>query len=149
MQKNISTLREQFSNFLSSININGAVTVEENGNDFIVHVEGYEPLYAFTPDQSKNLFTLQLVNKQKELESGINVDYIEAVVFLADTMTPYQFIIHQYPQSQTTYLIDEGDKKKGEIWYSNSCPCGHGSTNFRIEKAVFTSEVADISKLLE
>jgi len=147
--KEITTLQERLSNFLSSININGAVTVEQNGNDYVVRVEGYEPFYAFTPDQRENLFTLQLINNQKELESGINVDYIEAVVFLADTMTPYQFIIYQYPQSQTTYLIDEGDKKKGEIWYSNSCPCDHGSTNFRIEKAVFTSEVADLSKLLE
>lgn len=154
MKKDMHTIREQLINFFKLINLPGDVTIEldeSSTNTQYKIAVGENTFIGFYPEGSENIFTLSLIDTQKEISSGLEVNYIEAFTFYADTMLPYQFIIYQYPQTQTVYLLDEDSYHKGDIYYRNSCPCGHGmASHFKIDKAVFTSEVVpDISILLK
>lgn len=144
-------LREHLKNFLPLININSeTINITENEDGSYTIKAGTEHQYTgFYPAKENNsFFTLSIINSQKELESGISVDYIEAFVFFTKGFIPYQFVIHQYPQTQTIYLTEDETFQKGEIVYQNNCPCGAGAGRFKIETPTLVSKLVNLAKLL-
>ena len=75
--------------------------------------------------------------------------HFEAFIFKIDGFVPYKFVIRQDPQTQITYLVDEDGYKKGCILYSNWCVWSLGGESMEIERPFFTSEMVDLSKLLD
>ena len=147
----INELREHLINFFPLINPNtNTVNISENEDGSYNIDIGNGHLYTgFYPKSENNsIFTLLIVNGKKELSSGIDVDYIEGFIFFTKGFIPYKFVIHQYPQTQTIYLTEDGQFNKGEIIYQNNCPCGAESSKFTLEKPALVSESVDLAKLL-
>lgn len=144
-------LREHLKNFLPLININSeTLNITENEDGSYTIKAGTEHQYTgFYPAKENNsFFTLSIINDQKKLKSGISVEYIEAFIFFTKDFRPYKFVIYQEPQTQTTYLVDDGCYHKGEIAYHNNCPCSTGGMQIKIDKPVLVSEQVDLAKLL-
>lgn len=108
----INELRDKLTEFLNKVGISGSadVTINDKEDEYIIKI-GEHTFTGFYP-QKENIFTLQIINSYKELPTDINVDYIEAFVFDARTFIPLEFIIYQYPQSQTYYINDEKNFKR-------------------------------------
>lgn len=143
----INELREKLTNLLNKVGVPGCadVTYDDKTDEYIVKI-GENEFKAFYPEK-ENTFTLQLINSYKELPTGINVDYLEAFIFTVkdDVLVPSEFIIYQYPQSQTILLADSSNFEKGTIIYENTCSCG-GS--FRVfQEPVFESDVIKVELL--
>lgn len=145
----INELRNKLTAFLNKVGISGSADVNLNNEDDYYTVKiGKHTFIGFYP-QEENIFTLQIINSYKELPTDINVDYIEAFVFDAKTFIPLEFIIYQYPQSQT-YYINDGEKfKKGMLLYETACPFSGGVSTMEFAKPVFESEIIDFELLKE
>ena len=143
----INELREKLTNLLNTVGVPGCadVTYDDKTDEYIVKI-GENEFKAFYPEK-ENTFTLQLINSYKELPTGINVDYIEAFVFDARTFIPLEFIIYQCPQSQTYYINDEENFKKGMLIYETACPYSGGVSTMEFAKPVFESEIIDFEVL--
>ena len=74
------------------------------------------------------------------------VDYIEAFVFFTKDFLPYQFIIYEYPQMQTLYLMDDDHFKKGTLQYEVNCPCSGQRDVRNIDTPAFTSDIEPIAE---
>lgn len=145
----INELRDKLTAFLNKVGISGSadVTINDKEDAYIIKI-GEHTFIGFYP-QEENIFTLQIINSYKELPTDINVDYIEAFVFDARTFIPLEFIIYQYPQSQT-YYINDGEKfKKGMLLYETACPFSGGVSTMEFAKPVFESEIIDFELLKE
>lgn len=143
----VNELREKLTELLNKVGIpgNAEVTYDDKVDEYTVEI-GEKSFKAFYPEKA-DTFTLQLVSGYKELPTGINVDYIEGFVFTVkdDVLVPSEFIIYQYPQSQTILLADSSNFEKGTIIYENTCSCG-GS--FRVfQEPVFESDVIKVELL--
>lgn len=147
----LTDLKEQIRKFLASSGLGGdPVEIRENHEeDRLIISAGERKMKGLYPTMYNDVFTLYLIEGIKTLDSGADVEYIEAVVFKTADFTPYQYIIYRYPQVQTTYLVEEDKHKKGSIMYYNSCPHGCGSCEMEIDEPVMKPEVIDWSKLLE
>lgn len=150
-QMELVDLQKRIETFLKSVKIsNEAVAItEDTENDQLIISAGELRFKGLYPTMYNDVFTLYLVDGTKKLDSGIDVEYIEAIVFKTADFTPYQYIIYRYPQTQTTYLVDDGNHKKGSITYYNSCPCGHGSCEMEITEPVMNPEAINLSELLD
>ena len=128
----VNTLQEKLTEFLNNIGISGPAEITEDteNNTYTVKIDNYK-FFGFYPSTDNSLFTLQVVRGDKELPSGMFVDYIEAFVFFSKDFLPYQFIIYEYPQMQTLYLMDDDHFKKGTLQYEVNCPCS-GQRDVRI-----------------
>lgn len=145
----INELRDKLTAFLNKVGISGSADVNLNDEDDYYTVKiGKHTFIGFYP-QEENIFTLQIINSYKELPTDINVDYIEAFVFDARTFIPLEFIIYQYPQSQTYYINDEKNFKKGMLIYETACPYSGGVSTMEFAKPVFESEIIDFELLKE
>lgn len=145
----INELRNKLTAFLNKVGISGSADVNLNNEDDYYTVKiGKHTFIGFYP-QEENIFTLQIINSYKELPTDINVDYIEAFVFDAKTFIPLEFIIYQYPQSQTYYINDEENFKKGMLIYETACPYSGGVSTMEFAKPVFESELIDFDLLKE
>lgn len=145
----INELRDKLTAFLNKVGISGSADVNLNNEDDYYTVKiGKHTFIGFYP-QEENIFTLQIINSYKELPTDINVDYIEAFVFDAKTFIPLEFIIYQYPQSQTYYINDEENFKKGMLIYETACPYSGGVSTMEFAKPVFESELIDFDLLKE
>lgn len=143
----INELRDKLTAFLNKVGISGSADVNLNNEDDYYTVKiGKHTFIGFYP-QEENIFTLQIINSYKELPTDINVDYIEAFVFDAKTFIPLEFIIYQYPQSQTYYINDEENFKKGMLLYETACPFSGGVSTMEFAKPVFESEIIDFEVL--
>ena len=143
----INELRDKLTAFLNKVGISGSADVNLNDEDDYYTVKiGKHTFIGFYP-QEENIFTLQIINSYKELPTDINVDYIEAFVFDAKTFIPLEFIIYQYPQSQTYYINDEENFKKGILIYETACPYSGGVSTMEFAKPVFESEIIDFEVL--
>ena len=143
----INELRDKLTAFLNKVGISGSADVNLNDEDDYYTVKiGKHTFIGFYP-QEENIFTLQIINSYKELPTDINVDYIEAFVFDAKTFIPLEFIIYQYPQSQTYYINDEENFKKGMLIYETACPYSGGVSTMEFAKPVFESEIIDFELL--
>ncbi len=143
----INELRDKLTAFLNKVGISGSADVNLNDEDDYYTVKiGKHTFIGFYP-QEENIFTLQIINSYKELPTDINVDYIEAFVFDAKTFIPLEFIIYQYPQSQTYYINDEENFKKGMLIYETACPYSGGVSTMEFAKPVFESEIIDFEVL--
>ena len=143
----INELRDKLTAFLNKVGISGSADVNLNDEDDYYTVKiGKHTFIGFYP-QEENVFTLQIINSYKELPTDINVDYIEAFVFDARTFIPLEFIIYQYPQSQTYYINDEKNFKKGMLIYETACPFSGGVSTMEFAKPVFESEIIDFELL--
>ena len=143
----INELRDKLTAFLNKVGISGSADVNLNDEDDYYTVKiGQHTFIGFYP-QEENIFTLQIINSYKELPTDINVDYIEAFVFDAKTFIPLEFIIYQYPQSQTYYINDEENFKKGMLIYETACPYSGGVSTMEFAKPVFESEIIDFEVL--
>lgn len=147
----LADLRKRIQKFLVSSGLgNTPVEIREDlENDRLIITAGDRNMKGLYPTMYNDVFTIYLIEGTKTLDSGIDVEYIEAIVFKVADFTPYQYIIYRYPQSQTTYLVEDGDHKKGSIMYHNSCPHGCGSCETEIDEPVMQPEAIDWSKLLE
>lgn len=145
----INELRDKLTAFLNKVGISGSadVTINDKEDAYIIKI-GEHTFIGFYP-QEENIFTLQIINSYKELPTDINVDYIEAFVFDARTFIPLEFIIYQYPQSQTYYLNDGEKFKKGMLLYETACPFSGGVSTMEFAKPVFESEIIDFELLKE
>lgn len=145
----INELRDKLTAFLNKVGISGSadVTINDKEDAYIIKI-GEHTFIGFYP-QEENIFTLQIINSYKELPTDINVDYIEAFVFDARTFIPLEFIIYQYPQSQTYYINDEKNFKKGMLIYETACPFSGGVSTMEFAKPVFESEIIDFELLKE
>lgn len=143
----INELRDKLTEFLNKVGISGSadVTINDKEDEYIIKI-GEHTFTGFYP-QKENIFTLQIINSYKELPTDINVDYIEAFVFDARTFIPLEFIIYQYPQSQTYYINDEKNFKKGMLIYETACPYSGGVSTMEFAKPVFESELIDFDLL--
>ena len=145
----INELRDKLTAFLNKVGISGSADVNLNNEDDYYTVKiGKHTFIGFYP-QEENIFTLQIINSYKELPTDINVDYIEAFVFDAKTFIPLEFIIYQYPQSQTYYINDEENFKKGMLIYETACPYSGGVSTMEFAKPVFELELIDFDLLKE
>ena len=143
----INELRDKLTAFLNKVGVSGSADVNLNNEDDYYTVKiGKHTFIGFYP-QEENIFTLQIINSYKELPTDINVDYIEAFVFDARTFIPLEFIIYQYPQSQTYYINDEENFKKGMLIYETACPYSGGVSTMEFAKPVFESEIIDFELL--
>ena len=143
----INELRDKLTAFLNKVGISGSADVNLNDEDDYYTVKiGKHTFIGFYP-QEENIFTLQIINSYKEIPTDINVDYIEAFVFDAKTFIPLEFIIYQYPQSQTYYINDEENFKKGMLIYETACPYSGGVSTMEFAKPVFESEIIDFEVL--
>ena len=146
----INELRDKLTAFLNKVGISGSADVNLNDEDDYYTVKiGKHTFIGFYPQENNIIFTLQIVSSSKELPTGINVDYIEAFVFDAKTFIPLEFIIYQYPQSQTYYINDEENFKKGMLIYETACPYSGGVSTMEFAKPVFESELIDFDLLKE
>lgn len=143
----INELRDKLTEFLNKVGLSGNADVTWNDTDdeYIIKI-GEHNFTGFYP-QKKNIFTLQIINSYVMLPTDINVDYIEAFVFDAKTFIPLEFIIYQYPQSQTYYINDEENFKKGMLIYETACPYSGGVSTMEFAKPVFESEIIDFELL--
>lgn len=145
LQKNLAPVFEL-------VGISGNVTVkpkkDADGEFFVIKVGDTYEFTAFSPvGHTNSPLSITLVEMAKELESGIRVNYTETLVLTPDTYTPFKFVIHQYPQTQTTYLMDDTYNQKGDITYRNSC---HWGGSFMIlDTPVFNSKLVDLSRILD
>lgn len=146
----INELRDKLTAFLNKVGISGSADVNLNNEDDYYTVKiGKHTFIGFYPQENNIIFTLQIVNSSKELPTGIEVDYIEAFVFTVKDFIPLEFIIYQYPQSQT-YYINDGEKfKKGMLLYETACPFSGGVSTMEFAKPVFESEIIDFELLKE
>lgn len=144
----INELRDKLTAFLNKVGISGSADVNLNDEDDYYTVKiGKHTFIGFYPQENNIIFTLQIVNSSKELPNGIEVDYIEAFVFTVKDFIPSEFIIYQYPQSQT-YYINDGEKfKKGMLLYETACPFSGGVSTMEFAKPVFESEIIDFELL--
>lgn len=143
-------LKKHLSPIFELVGIPGTVNVttqkDENGEFYVVKVSSEHEFTAFYPKgYSNRLLTITLIDISKELPSGISVPYTESLV-LKDYV-PYKFVIHRYPETQVTYLMDDTFNSKGDITYKNSCQ--HGGFFTVLEKPVFTSEMVNLSRILD
>lgn len=147
----LADLRKRIQKFLASSGLgNTSVEIREDlENDRLIISAGDLNMKGLYPTMYNDVFTLYLIEGTKTLDSGIDVEYIEAIVFKVADFTPYQYIIYRYPESQTTYLAEDGNHKKGSIMYYNNCPHGCGSCEIEIDEPVMKPEAIDWSKLLE
>ena len=145
----INELRDKLTEFLNKVGLSGNADVTWNDTDdeYIIKI-GKHTFTGFYP-QKKNIFTLQIINSYVMLPTDINVDYIEAFVFDARTFIPLEFIIYQCPQSQTYYINDEENFKKGMLIYETACPYSGGVSTMEFAKPVFESELIDFDLLKE
>lgn len=143
-------LKKRIEHFLKSYGLeNNPVEIHEDDSNSFNITAGERKMKGLYPNIYNNIFTLYLIEGIKTLDSGADVEYIEAVVFKTDDFTPYQYIIYRYPQTQTTYLVDDGEHKKGSIMYYNTCPHGCGSCEMELDEPVMKPEAIDWSKFLE
>lgn len=143
-------LKKRIEHFLKSYGLeNNPVEIHEDDSNSFNITAGERKMKGLYPNIYNNIFTLYLIEGIKTLDSGADVEYIEAVVFKTDDFTPYQYIIYRYPQTQTTYLVDDGEHKKGSIMYYNTCPHGCGSCKMELDEPVMKPEAIDWSKFLE
>lgn len=143
----VNTLQEKLTEFLNNIGISGPAEITEDteNNTYTVKIDNYK-FCGFYPSTDNSLFTLQVVRGNKELPSGMFVDYIEAFVFFTKDFLPYQFIIYEYPQMQTLYLMDDDHFKKGTIQYEVNCPCSGQRDVRNIDTPAFTSDIEPIAE---
>ena len=137
----INELRDKLTEFLNKVGISGCadVTYDKKIDEYLIKI-GKNEFKAFYPEK-ENTFTLQLVDTYKELPTGINVDYIEGFIFSVKNgcVVPSEFVVYQYPQSQTILLADSSNFKKGTIIYENTCSY---SESFRVfQEPVFESDI--------
>ncbi len=144
-------LRKRIEEFLKSYGLeNSPVEIREDPEtDRFFISAGSRNMKGLYPNMYNDVFTVYLIEGTKTLNSKIEVEYIEAIVFKVKDFTPYQYIIYRYPQTQTTYLVDDGNHKKGSIMYYNSCPHGCGSCEMELNEPVMKPEAMDWSKFLE
>ncbi len=144
-------LKKRIEEFLKSYGLESApVEIREDlETDRFFISTGSRNMKGLYPNMYNDVFTIYLIEGTKTLDSKMEVEYIEAIVFKARDFTPYQYIIYRYPQSQVTYLVDDGDHKKGSIMYHNHCPHGYGSCDMEIDEPVMKPEAIDWSKFLE
>lgn len=143
-------LRKRIEEFLRSVQLSHEPVEisEDSENDRLSISAGELRLKGLYPTMYNDVFTIYLIDGTKKLDSGIDVEYIEAIVLKTADFSPYQYIIYQYPQTQTTYLADDGEHKKGTILYHNNCPHGCGSCDMELDTPIMKPEAIDLSKLL-
>lgn len=143
-------LQKRIKEFLKSSGFESApVEIKEDSEtDTFIISAGTLNMKGLYPTIHNDVFTIYLIDGTKTMDSGISVEYVEAIVFKTDQFTPYQYIIYCYPQTQTTYLVEDGCHKKGSIVYHNSCPCGCGNCNMQIDKPILNPEGLGWSKFL-
>lgn len=144
-------LKKRMEAFLKSYGLESApVEIREDPEtDRFFISAGSRNMKGLYPNMYNDVFTVYLIEGTKALESEMEVEYIEAIVFKVKDFTPYQYIIYRDPQSQVTYLADNGDHKKGSIMYHNHCPHGCGSCDMEINEPVMKPEAMDWAKFLE
>lgn len=145
-------LKKKLKPIFELVGINGDITIktrmDEQGYFYTINVGNEHEFIAFYPDEIKeDLLTITLVDRPKELESGFKVQYTEALILKAKGYVPYKFVIYKEPQTQTIYLHADKDYKKGDITYRNSC--GYGGCFGFLDEPTFTSDLVDLSKLLD
>lgn len=147
----LKDLQKRIEDFLKSYGLSkGFVEIKENheSNRFTISTESHN-LKGLYPTLYNDVFTIYLIDGTKTLDSGIDVEYTEAIVFKTADFSPYQYIIYQYPQIQTTYLADDSKHKKGTISYQNCCPHGCGNCEMELDEPVISPESIGWSKFLE
>ena len=150
-QMELTDLRKRIQEFLAAYGLgNESVEIrEDHENDRFIITSGEHKMKGLYPTMYNDVFTIYLIDSTKILDSRIEVQYIEAIAFKTVDFSPYQYIIYRYPQSQVTYLIDDGDHKKGSIMYYNTCPHGCGKCEMELDEPVMNPEAIDWSKFLE
>lgn len=149
MNKRIETsvLQKNLTKFLNNIGISGIAEITENleNDTYIVKIDGYK-FCGFYPNTDNSFFTLQMVKSYKELPSGLFVDYIEAFVFFTKGFLPFQFVIHEDPQTQILYLMDDDHYKKGNILYKVICPHNGRINICNLDTPAFISDIEPIAE---
>ena len=144
----LTELRDKLTEFLNKIGLSGTAEITLDEDEIYKIKFGEHTFSGFYPDVPDPVFTLQLISTTKVLPTDLEVDYIEAFVFRIKDFVPSEFIIHQYPQTQT-YFITDGKYEKGKIFYETFCPCTGCISGMEFEEVAFESEIIDISRLKE
>lgn len=148
----LNELRDKLTEFLNRFGITGNAEITSTENDVYTIKFGDHTFAGFYPLDDNSLFTVQIVNSEKELPTELTVPYIEAFVFYVDGFVPYEFVIHQYPQTQT-YFIADGLLPKGTIFYETFCPhtrCASGMVSgMKFQEPVFESDLISFDQLKE
>lgn len=147
-------LKRKLIDFLKDMEIGNVIEIKKVKDNtgftyYDIAADGGRHFEAFRPVNSKDVLTLKIACHQKTLDTGIDATYIEAFIFKIDGFVPYKFVIRQDPQTQITYLTDGDSHKKGCILYSNWCVWSLGGESMEIERPFFTSEMVNLSKLLD
>ena len=144
----LTNLRNKLTEFFNKVKLTGTAEITPNEDGSYTIKIGTYTFSGFSPEGYDSIFTLQLLNTTKILPTDLEVDYIEAIIFSKNDFVPLEFLIHQYPQTQT-YFINNGTYKKGTIYYENFCPCTGCISAMKFEKPVFESEIISFEHLKE